>query len=142
MKNTHKIIFFGDIVGKIGRKAVCSYLKNYCDKNIFAVANVENASHGFGLTEKNYNELLNAGFNCFTSGNHIWDKKDIFKYIKSADKLIRPLNYPKKTRGQGSAVFDFNDIKIGVINVLGQTFMQTIESPWDITKKEIKKLKK
>ena len=52
------------------------------------------------------------------------------------------MNYPKKTRGQGAAVFEFNDIKIGVINVLGQTFMQTIESPWDITKKEIKKLKK
>lgn len=142
MKKTLKILFFGDIVGKVGRKAVSSYLKEVNDGNTFAVANVENASHGFGLTEKNYNELVNAGFNCFTSGNHIWDKKDIFKYIKSADKLIRPLNYPKKTRGQGSGIFDFNGIKIGIINVLGQTFMQTIESPWDITKKEIKKLKK
>lgn len=142
MEKSFKILFFGDIVGKIGRKAVCSYLKEIKPENTFIIANVENASHGFGLTEKNYNELLNAGFDCFTSGNHIWDKKDIFKYIKTADKLVRPLNYSKKTKGQGSAIFDFNGIKIGVINVLGQTFMQTIESPWEITKKEIKKLKK
>ncbi|MBR1753631.1 YmdB family metallophosphoesterase [bacterium] len=143
MNNSFKILFFGDIVGKIGRKAVCDYLSRNKNDVTFTVANVENASHGFGLTEKNYNELLNAGFDCFTSGNHIWDKKDIFKYIKTADKLVRPLNYSKKAaRGQGSAVFDFNDVKIGVINVLGQTFMQTIESPWEITKKEIKKIKK
>lgn len=142
MDKTFKILFFGDIVGKIGRKAVCAYLKKHKDENTFYVANVENASHGFGLTEKNYNELLNVGFNCFTSGNHIWDKKDIFKYIKNAEILVRPLNYSKKARGQGSVVIDFNGVKIAVINVLGQTFMQTIESPWEITKKEIKKLKK
>ena len=142
MSNRFKIIFFGDIVGKIGRKAVCSYLAQVKDDKTFAIANVENASHGFGLTEKNYKELCEAGFDCLTSGNHIWDKKDIFKYIKSADRLVRPINYPKKTQGKGSAIIDFNDIKIGVINVLGQTFMQTIESPWEITKKEIKKLKK
>ena len=142
MSNKFKLVFFGDIVGKIGRKAVCAYLNKIKDDKTFFVANVENASHGFGLTEKNYNELLNAGFNCFTSGNHIWDKKDIFKYIKTADKLVRPLNYPKSTKGKGSAIIEFNDIQVGVINVLGQTFMQTVESPWDITKKEIKKIKK
>lgn len=141
-KDCIKLIFFGDIVGKPGRIAVCDYLSEIKFEDLFTIANVENASHGFGLTEKNYHELCNAGLNCLTSGNHIWDKKDIFKYIKDAKNLVRPLNYPKRTKGQGSTIIDFNGIKIGVINVLGKTFMQTIESPWELTKKEIKRLQK
>lgn len=144
-----KIIFFGDIVGKLGRKAVGECLAElkagkYEGFNApdFAMANVENASHGFGLTEKNYNELSGYGFNCFTSGNHIWDKKEIFNYINKADKLVRPINYPKKTQGVGSRIFEIGDVKIGVINALGRTFMQPVDSPWEIVKKEIKKLKK
>lgn len=144
-----KIIFFGDVVGKLGRKAVGEYLKEYREQEtlpVFAIANVENASHGFGLTEKNYNELLDYGFDCLTSGNHIWDKKDIFLYINKADKLIRPINYPKKTKGVGSRVFEIEiekeTIKIAVINILGRVFMHPSDSPWDVVKKEVKKLKK
>lgn len=140
-----KIIFFGDIVGKLGRKAAGDFLLEMRQGEFppdFAIANVENASHGFGLTEKNYNELSDYGFNCFTSGNHIWDKKEIFQYINKADKLIRPINYPKKTKGVGSRIFEVGEYKIGVINALGRTFMQPCDSPWDIVKKEIKKIKK
>ena len=140
-----KIVFFGDIVGKLGRKAIGECLKELRaqdDAPDFAIANVENASHGFGLTEKNYNELSNYGFECFTSGNHIWDKKDIFNYIADADKLIRPINYPKKTKGVGSRVFEVGEHKIAVINALGRVFMHPSDSPWEIVKKEIKKLKK
>ena len=140
-----KIIFFGDIVGKLGRKAVGEVLKEFkageCPPD-FAIANVENASHGFGLTQKNYNEMSNYGFDCFTSGNHIWDKRDIFNYINEADKLIRPINYPKKTKGVGSRVFEVGEHKIAVINALGRVFMHPSDSPWEIVKKEIKKLKK
>jgi metallophosphoesterase (TIGR00282 family) len=140
-----KIVFFGDIVGKLGRKAAGECLldmrsgENAPD---FAIANAENASHGFGLTEKNYNELINDGFDCLTSGNHIWDKKDIFQYIKKADKLVRPINYPSKTQGVGSRVFEKDGVKIAVINVLGRVFMHPCDSPWDIVKKEVRKLKK
>lgn len=140
-----KIIFFGDIVGKLGRKAVGEYLqelKGSKNSPDFAIANVENASHGFGLTEKNYNELSGYGFDCFTSGNHIWDKKEIFQYIKQADKLIRPINYPKKTKGVGSRIFEVGKHKIAVINALGTVFMNPIDPPWEIIKKEVKKLKK
>lgn len=143
--NQLKIIFFGDIVGKLGRKAVGECLAEFkSDKNPpdFVIANVENASHGFGLIEKNYNELSGYGFNCFTSGNHIWDKKEIFNYIAKADKLIRPINYPKKTKGVGSRIFDVGGYKIGVINALGRTFMQPMDSPWEVVKKEVKKIKK
>ncbi len=142
-----KILFIGDIVGRWGRKALYTFLQNYMSSftsksKPFIIANVENASHGFGLTEKNYNELSEYGIDCFTSGNHIWDKKEIFNYIDKAEKLIRPINYPKKTKGVGSKVFEFNGIKIGVINMLGQVFMSPIKSPWEIIEKEIKKIKK
>src|SRR5574344_295551 len=109
MTNKIKIIFFGDIVGKLARQAAIEFLRDYEEKQslpVFAIANVENASHGFGLTQKNYNELSNNGFDCFTSGNHIWDKKEIFNFIDTADKLVRPINYPKKTKGVGARIFE------------------------------------
>ena len=145
MSKQLKIIFFGDIVGKLGRKAVGECLNELKAGKFppdFSIANIENASHGFGLTEKNYNELSGYGIDCFTSGNHIWDKKDIFQYIEKAEKLIRPINYPKKTKGVGSRVFEVGDEKIAVINALGRVFMNPTYSPWEIVKKEIKKLKK
>lgn len=140
-----KIVFFGDIVGKLGRKAVGECLAEMkageCPPN-FGIVNVENASHGFGLTEKNYKEISDYGFDCMTSGNHIWDKKDIFDYINRVDKLIRPINYPKTAKGVGSKVFEVGEHKIAVINALGRTFMQPVDSPWTVVKKEVKKLKK
>lgn len=143
--NSLKILFFGDLVGKVGRNAVIAYIANLQKNNTnpapFIIINGENASHGFGLTPKNYEELISAGVNCITSGNHIWDKKDIFTYIDEADKLIRPINYPKGTRGAGSRVFDFNGQKIGVINALGRVFLQPLDSPWDVVTKEVEKLK-
>ena len=144
MTNTNqtiKVIFFGDIVGRPGRFAVRDFLAKYKEDETFKIVNVENASHGFGLTEKNYNEISEYGVDCMTSGNHIWDKKEIFNYIDNADKLIRPFNYPKNTQGQGSKVFDFNGIKIGVINILGRVFMSPVDSQWAIIKAEIERLK-
>lgn len=138
---TVKIIFFGDIVGKPGRHAVRDFLAAHDYKNYFVIANVENASHGFGLTEKNYNELSEYGIDCMTSGNHIWDKRDIFNYIDNAPKLLRPINYPKTVIGKGSAIFDFNGLKIGVINILGRVFMNLMDSPWELIKTEIAQIK-
>lgn len=140
-----KIIFFGDIVGRLGRRAVGECLNELKAGEFppdFSIANIENASHGFGLTEKNYNELSDYGFDCLTSGNHIWDKKEIFKYINKAEKLIRPINYPKKAKGTGSRVFEAGEYKIAVINALGRVFMNPLDSPWVAVKKEVKKLKK
>ncbi len=141
--NNIQIMFLGDIVGKAGRLAVKKYLACLSDQNRpdFIIANAENASHGFGLTRKNYDELLSYGIDCFTSGNHIWDKREIFQYINEADKLIRPINYPAGTPGRGSGIFETEKCKIGVINVLGRTFMGIIDSPWEILEKEIAKIK-
>lgn len=140
-----KILFFGDLVGKIGRNSVIAYLSDLKNNNKmpdFVIANGENASHGFGLTEKNYNELISAGIDCITSGNHIWDKKEIFNYIQSADKLIRPINYPTDTQGIGSKIFDIKNEKIAVINALGRVFMQPVDSPWQVLKNEVERIKK
>ena len=139
-----KIIFFGDLVGRPGRFAVKDYLSknDLRNENTFIIANVENASHGYGLTEKNYNEISEYGIDCMTSGNHIWDKKEIFNYIDGADKLIRPFNYPENTPGRGSKIFELNNgIKIGVINALGRVFMSPIDSPWSDTIEEIKRMR-
>ena len=137
-----KIIFFGDLVGRPGRFAVKDYLSSLQIKYDFVIANVENASHGYGLTEKNYNELSEYGIDCMTSGNHIWDKKEIFNYIDSADKIIRPFNYPEGTIGQGSKIFELADgTKIGVINLLGRVFMSPVDSQWTNAVEEIKRMK-
>lgn len=143
MTNKIKIMFLGDIVGKSGRVAVNKYLSGMSeDKPDFVIANAENASHGFGLTQKNYNELLSYGIDCFTAGNHIWDKREIFNYIDEADKLVRPINYPEGTKGVGYRIFETPKCKIGVINVLGRTFMPIMDSPWKLIDNAIEEIKK
>ena len=139
-KENIKILFLGDITGRQGRTAVKSYIASLTDKPDFVIANIENASHGFGLTKKNYEDLSNSGINCFTSGNHIWDKKDIYEYIDEADNLTRPINYPEGTCGSGSRIFDVCGHKLGIINVLGRVFMPPIDSPWQVVTNEIKKM--
>jgi len=139
--NKLKILFFGDVVGRIGRNAISDYLRDKKQNYDFIILNAENASHGFGLTQKNYNQLSEAGINCFTSGNHIWDKKEIFNYIDEADKLIRPMNYPDGTKGVGYRIFDIGEYKICVMNFLGRVFMQPLDSQWKIFEDNIKNIR-
>lgn len=153
-KNTVKILFFGDMVGRPGRSAVRDFVVNpkafnYKTEPVenppvdthFIIANVENASHGFGLTEKNYNELSEYGIDAMTSGNHIWDKKEIFNYINNVEKLLRPINYPNCKFGIGGKIFEKNGVKIGVISVLGRVFMNLVDSQWEVAQEEIKRMK-
>lgn len=153
-KNTVKILFFGDLVGRPGRSAVRDFMVNpkafnYKTEPVenppvdthFIIANVENASHGFGLTEKNYNELSEYGIDAMTSGNHIWDKKEIFNYINNVEKLLRPINYPNCKFGIGGKIFEKNGVKIGVISVLGRVFMNIVDSQWEVVQEEIKRMK-
>lgn len=136
-----KILFLGDISGKPGRFAVRDFLSEKNKDVDFVIANVENASHGFGLTEKNYNEISEYGVDCMTSGNHIWDKKDIFDYIDKAEKLIRPANYPDAP-GKGYKIFETQKCKIGIINLLGRNFMPVFDSPRYVAEKIIEEIKK
>lgn len=129
MQNKYKILFIGDIVGRPGREVVKKFLVdcNKKDDYDFIIANIENASHGFGLTKKNHDELLSYGINCMTSGNHIWDKKDILSFINESEALIRPNNYHNSVLGTGYRIFKD---KIIVLNFLGKTFMPPIECPF------------
>lgn len=128
-QDNYKILFIGDIVGRPGRGAVKRYLvdENNRDKYDFVIANIENASHGFGLTKKNHDELLAMRIDAMTSGNHIFDKKEILSFIDESPALIRPYNYHKSVPGVGYRVF--ND-KVIVINLLGRTFMPSIDCPF------------
>lgn len=126
-KTEYKVLFIGDIVGRPGRKVVEYFLAKNKSNYDFIIANVENASHGFGLTLKNHDELISYGINAMTSGNHIWDKKDVYSFIDDSQFLIRPYNYNKSVQGKGYRIF--ND-KFVVINLLGRTFMPPINCPF------------
>ena len=121
-----KILFFGDIVGQVGRNAIKHNVEKLVKKYQvdFVIANGENATHGKGLIEKHYIELLNAGVDCITLGNHYLSKDRINDYIDEADALIRPLNLLSKFGGEGSRVFECKGSLIRVTNVLGTAFMK------------------
>ncbi|MCQ2741817.1 MAG: TIGR00282 family metallophosphoesterase [Bacilli bacterium] len=126
------ILFFGDIVGRIGLTAVSSLLPTLRRKYEpdLVIANGENVSKGRGLTEKDLNDLLDAGIDVVTLGNHWHDKQQIDDYIDDYDQLIRPVNILNYYHGVGSAIYDVNGYEVRVTNVLGQAFMkEQVESP-------------
>lgn len=140
-----KVLFIGDIVGEPGRKVLSQYMNKIVEryKIDFVVANVENAAGGFGITSKVAEELFMLGINVMTSGNHIWDKKEVMDYIGREKRLLRPANYPEGVLGYGSGVFETNyGERIGVINLSGRVFMGTFDCPFKVAGREIEKLKK
>jgi metallophosphoesterase (TIGR00282 family) len=140
-----KVLFIGDIVGKIGRQAVKTLLPNLVDryKIDMVIANGENAAGGFGITEKTAVELFNCGVHIITTGNHVWDKKEAIPYIAKEMRILRPLNYPPGVAGYGSIIFTIpdNKEKIGIINISGRVFMNTLDCPFRTGKYEVEKLK-
>jgi metallophosphoesterase (TIGR00282 family) len=127
------ILFLGDIVGEPGRTAVIARLPDLKEKHRldFVVVNGENAAGGRGITGKITIDLLRAGVSVVTSGDHIWDQKDIVSFLSFEPRLLRPLNYPEGAPGNGSIVLETAKGKVGVINVQARTFMQPIlENPF------------
>jgi hypothetical protein len=130
-----RILFLGDVVGEPGRRAVIEMvplLKK--ERGIdFVVVNGENSAAGRGITPKISIDLLRAGVAVITTGDHIWDQKEIIPYIDTEPRLLRPVNYPDKTPGQGSIILETPKGKVGVINVQGRTFMLPhLENPFRI----------
>jgi metallophosphoesterase (TIGR00282 family) len=123
-----QVLFIGDIVGSAGRKAaaqVLPELKRAYAPNLI-IANAENAAGGFGLTLPVYQELTGKlGIQALTGGNHIWDKKEIFKDITQMPLLARPLNYPRCEYGAGYVLLDIEGMQVLVANVMGRTFIET-----------------
>ncbi|MDX2085177.1 MAG: TIGR00282 family metallophosphoesterase [Candidatus Melainabacteria bacterium] len=131
-KKMLQLLFFGDIVGRVGRKAVETYLSSRLPEPVdIVIANVENASHGFGLTEKHYYELNRMGIHIMTGGNHSLDRKETHQFIESAPYLLRPANFFTGTPGCGAKVYDIAGFKIAVLNLIGQVFMGNYNSPWE-----------
>ena len=128
-----KLLFLGDIVGRSGRDAVCTCLPEWrktLDLDV-VVANGENASHGFGLSTSCATELFRAGVDVLTLGNHAWDRKDLMRDIESEPRIIRPMNFPPGTPGQGAySVVLPNGKKVLVINVMGRLFMDPLDDPF------------
>ncbi len=140
-----KVLFIGDIVGNIGRKLVKNYLPNIVDKNCIniVIANGENAAGGFGITENTAKELFDYGVNVITTGNHVWDKKEIIGYISQQDRILRPLNYPPDVPGFSSVIYPVsNGFKVGVINLSGRIFMYHMDCPFRAVNPEVERIKK
>ena len=132
-----KFLFFGDIVGRVGRNAIKHNIEQLVKKYQvdFVIANGENVTHGKGLIEKHYYELLDDGIDCITLGNHYLSKDRINDYIEEADALIRPLNLLNKFGGEGSRLFDVNGTLVRVTNVLGTAFMkEEVVAPYQALK--------
>jgi len=125
------VAFIGDIVGRPGRKIVGEFLPKIREEfNIdLVIANYENASHGFGLTEKNAKELFSYGIDVMSGGNHSFDKKEIFDMFDKYP-LIRPINYPDSTYGKGVIELEINGIRVAIINAMGSYAMPICDNPF------------
>ncbi len=128
-----KLLFIGDIVGRVGRKVVSDCLAELVATHQvdLVVANGENAASGYGLTEAVLKELFAAGIDVVTSGNHIWDKREIFPVLDQHPKLLRPANYPPGQPGRGTGVYQAkNGSLVGVLNLEGRVFMKNLDCPF------------
>jgi len=143
-----KILFLGDIVGKIGRQAVKKILPQWRIqyKPDLVIANAENLAHGRGLTEKTVREMLEAGVDFFTSGNHVWENKGGVEQVLRTDNfpVIRPANYPPRVPGKGYKILKIKKNKILIANLNGRVFFlrENLDCPFRKTKEILKIAKK
>jgi metallophosphoesterase (TIGR00282 family) len=140
------VLFIGDIVGRPGRELIRKGLRPLIEHHgvDLTIANAENAAAGFGVTKDIGDALLDWGVDVMTSGNHIWDKKEVFGYIDEEPRLLRPANYPAGAGvpGRGSYLGHTGDGRaIGVVNVMGRVFMLNIDDPFAVVLKEIEALR-
>jgi metallophosphoesterase (TIGR00282 family) len=135
-----RILFVGDVVGRSGRHAVIERLPGLISrwKLDLVVVNGENAAGGFGITEAIYNDLIDAGADAITLGNHSWDQREALVFIERAPRLIRPVNYPAGTPGRGAALIEAkNGQRALVINAMGRIFMDALDDPFAAIDREL-----
>lgn len=140
-----RILFLGDVVGEPGRKALGQRLKGLQEELAvdFTIVNGENAAGGRGISGRQCIEILKAGATVITTGDHVWDQKDLPAYIETEPRLLRPCNYPAGTPGAGSVVIDTPQGPVGVLNVRGLTFMNPpLEDPFTRAMQEVENLRK
>jgi metallophosphoesterase (TIGR00282 family) len=135
-----RILFVGDIVGRSGRAALLEWLPTLIAdwKLDFVAVNGENAAGGFGITEAIYQDMIDAGADAVTLGNHAWDQREALVFIERAPRLIRPVNYPAGTPGRGAAMIDAkNGARVLVVNVMGRIFMDALDDPFGAVEREL-----
>jgi len=140
-----KILFLGDIVGEPGRRAVIDVVPKWKEAwgLDFIVVNGENSANGRGITPKISIDLLRAGVAVITSGDHIWDQKEILAFLDTEPRLLRPVNYPPGTPGSGSIVLETAKGKVAIVNVQCRTFMNPpLENPFLAMRDEVARLRK
>jgi 2',3'-cyclic-nucleotide 2'-phosphodiesterase len=144
-----KLLFIGDIVGEPGRRAVKTLVPALRQNHRldFVIANGENSAGGNGITPRIADEIYASGVDVITSGDHLWDQKEVVHLLANESRFLRPLNYPPETPGRGSGVFTFPDgagklVKIGVMNIQGRTFMQPpLDNPFPTGRDAVKLLR-
>ena len=144
MSEVLKLLFLGDVVGAPGRKAVVEYLPEVKKERglDFIVVNGENAAAGKGITPKIAIELMRAGATVITTGDHVWDQRELAEFLPDEPRVLRPLNYEKNTPGYGSIVLDTPKGKVAVMQLQGRTFMQPpLQNPFYHGPKEAKRLR-
>ena len=135
-----RILFLGDVVGRSGRVGVLETLPKLRERYRadFVVVNGENSAGGFGISEAILNELLDAGADVVTTGNHIWDQREALVFIERHDRLLRPINYPAGTPGKGAGLFKAaNGADVLVINAQGRVFMPDLDDPFSAIEREL-----
>ena len=144
MSEVLKLLFLGDIVGSPGRKAVVDFLpKAKKEWGLdFIVVNGENSAAGKGITPKIAIELMRAGATVITTGDHVWDQRELTEFLKDEPRVLRPLNYEARTPGSGSIVLETPKGKVGVMQLQGRTFMQPpLQNPFYHGPKEAKRMR-
>src|SRR5256886_5011208 len=138
------ILMVGDVYGEPGRQAVTKLLPRLRQEHAidFAVVNVENAAGGFGVTAPIARQILEAGADVMTSGNHIWDKREIVEYITEENLLLRPANFPAGTPGVGHVTVKCGPHKVAVLNLMGRVFMLPIDCPFQKADELVPELRK
>lgn len=127
------LLFVGDIVGKAGRQILRLKLPSLIDRHMvdLVVVNAENAAAGYGLTRPVMEELYSAGADVLTSGNHIWDKKEILDVLERDERLLRPHNYPQGLPGRGFGLYETpGGVPVAVVNLEGRVFMKNLDCPF------------
>jgi metallophosphoesterase (TIGR00282 family) len=135
-----RILFIGDIVGRSGRTVLLKRLPGLIrDWQLdFVAVNGENAAGGFGITEAIYHEMIEAGVDAITGGNHSWDQREALVFIERAPKLLRPANFPPGTPGRGTALVETkNGTRVLIVNVMGRVFMDPLDDPFAVVEREL-----
>ena len=127
-----RLLVVGDVVGRLGRKAFARYTRELKEKykSDLVIVNGENSAGGKGISRKSLDELYRAGADIVTSGNHVWDNREINGFIDDEPYLVRPANYPEGAQGKGWCIYPFKSANLAVVNMSGRTFMPDMDCPF------------